>query len=275
MDNDKSQNPYAAPSVDVLTAQADAGQESLIPGGRGVGFGQGLAWIGQGWSLFTQAPLIWVVNVVIFIAIFVVASLIPFIGTLIGYVLTGLFAGGLMLGAHAQQNGRPLEVADVFSGFKAPMLTPLLIIGVLYMAAWLVVIVIAGIMFAVIFGASGAIGALMSGDSGAMAGLLAGAGLGVLLVGLVVMALSVPIVMAMWFAPALVVLQNMAPVEAMTTSFRGCLRNILPFLLYGIVFLILFIIGSLPFLLGLLVVLPLLYTSTYAAYRDIFLGDDR
>jgi uncharacterized membrane protein len=80
--------------------------------------------------------------------------------------------------------------------------------------------------------------------------------------------------MAVWFAPALVAISNMSPIDALAASFKGCLKNILPFLLYGIVFLVLFILGSIPLGLGLLVVLPLVFTSTYAAYRDIFLGDD-
>ena len=56
-------------------------------------------------------------------------------------------------------------------------------------------------------------------------------------------------------------------------SFFACLKNFLPFLLYGVAFVVIFIIASLPFGLGLLVAMPLLYASTYAAYRDIFLGE--
>jgi uncharacterized membrane protein len=126
----------------------------------------------------------------------------------------------------------------------------------------------------VVLGISGAIGAILSGDTGALGGLLVGAGLGTLLVLLIVMAVALPIFMAFWFAPALVAISNMSPIDALAASFKGCLKNILPFLLYGIVFLVLFILGSIPLGLGLLVVLPLVFTSTYAAYRDIFLGDD-
>ena len=46
--------------------------------------------------------------------------------------------------------------------------------------------------------------------------------------------------------------------------------NILPFLIYGLVAMVLVILGSLPLMLGLLVVVPLLTIAIYTAYRDIF-----
>ncbi len=274
MENNQPQNPYAAPTADVLTAKPESSAESFIPGGRSTSAGQGIAWIGQGWSLFTQSPMIWVVNVVIFFAITFAMGLIPLIGTLAGYTLFGFFGGALMLAAHAQQNGRPLEVSDIFSGFKAPHITPLLTVGLLYMASWLALMILMGTLFIVVLGVSGAIGAILSGDTGALGGLLVGAGLGAVLVVLIVMAVALPIFMAFWFAPALVAINNISPIDALVASFKGCLKNILPFLLYGVVFLVLFIVGSITLGLGLLVVLPLMFTSTYAAYRDIFLGDD-
>jgi len=89
---------------------------------------------------------------------------------------------------------------------------------------------------------------------------------------LVALALSIPIYMALWFAPALVVLRRMAPVAAIRESFLGCLKNIVPFLVYSIVFLVLGIVASIPLGLGWLVLGPVTVASVYTAYRDIF-GD--
>jgi len=58
-------------------------------------------------------------------------------------------------------------------------------------------------------------------------------------------------------------------------SFGACLRNFIPFLLYGIVMLVLFLVAVIPIGLGLLVMIPLSLTSTYAAYRGIFTEDSR
>ncbi len=274
MEDNQPQNPYAAPTAEVLTAKTQADTTNFIPNGRSTSAGQGIAWIMSGWGLFTQSPLIWVVNVVIFFAISFVVGWIPLIGTLASYVLFGFFVGALMLGAHAQHGGRPLEVADIFAGFKAPLTTPLLTIGIMYMVAWLALMILTGALFVVVLGVSGAIGGILSGNSGAIAGLLAGAGLGVVMVALIVLAVALPIFMAFWFAPALVAINGVAPIDALSASFKGCLKNIVPFLLYDVVLIVLAIVGMIPLGLGLLVVLPLLYTSTYCAYRDIYLGDD-
>lgn len=270
----KPQNPYAAPSVDVLSAPEPDDNAAFNQHARVCDFGQGLAWIGQGWSLFAQAPLIWVVNVVIVIAIYMVFSLIPLVGSILSFILFGLLSGGLMLGAHVQHSGRALEVEHTFAGFKSPHMTPLFVLGLLYMMAWVVLVVIAGILFAIVLGASGAIGAMTSGDMGGLAAMIASAGLGFVLIVLLMMALALPLFMAFWFAPALIILNGVSPLNALGMSFMACLKNFLPFLLYGIVFTFLFLIGLIPLGLGLLIVMPLLYASTYTSYREIFLSDN-
>jgi uncharacterized membrane protein len=76
--------------------------------------------------------------------------------------------------------------------------------------------------------------------------------------------------MAYWFAPALVAIDGLSALAAMKLSFIGCIRNVLPFLLYGIVMFVLTILASIPLLLGLLVLLPVMIASMYTAYRDIY-----
>jgi uncharacterized membrane protein len=84
------------------------------------------------------------------------------------------------------------------------------------------------------------------------------------------MALVVPLLMAYWFAPALVVLHGMAPLDAMKASFVACLRHVVPSLVYGVVMMVFLVIAMIPIGLGLFVWVPLFFTSTYAAYRAIF-----
>ncbi len=271
MEPDKAVNPYQSPSAEVISASSDADVD-FIEGGQSVSMGNGLTWIGSGWSIFTQAPIAWIVCTVIIFVIAIVLGFIPIIGGLISNVLFVVFAGGLMLGCQEQHNGRPLEIGDLFSGFKEKA-GPLIIVGLLFIASSLLLLVIAGILFAIFVGSTGLFGAMMSGNQDALANLFAGSIMMVLLIGLVMFALSVPILMALWFAPALVALQNIAPIAALRISFFACLKNILPFLLYGIIFFVIFIVAVLPFGLGLLVALPLVYASSYAAYRDIFLAE--
>jgi uncharacterized membrane protein len=106
----------------------------------------------------------------------------------------------------------------------------------------------------------------------AMGGKAGVAGLGVttLLAVLVALAISVPIYMALWFAPSLVTFQDYAPFDALKTSFSACLKNIVPFLVYGVMLLILMVVAMIPFGLGMLVMVPVIIASVYAAYRDVF-----
>jgi uncharacterized membrane protein len=87
---------------------------------------------------------------------------------------------------------------------------------------------------------------------------------------LIVLALLLPLAMLAWFAPALIVFRNLPAWEAMKLSFRACMRNLMPFLLYGLVALVLIVVACIPLLLGLLIVMPVLLASVYTSYRDIF-----
>ena len=87
---------------------------------------------------------------------------------------------------------------------------------------------------------------------------------------LLALLLGVPLGMAMFFAPALVALDGVPVMRSFKLSFMGCLRNILPFLVFGVVALVMLMVGALPFLLGWLLVLPILTIAIYTAYRDIY-----
>jgi len=108
--------------------------------------------------------------------------------------------------------------------------------------------------------------AMMHGDMARIAAL----GLTFLLAMLVMLGLSIPVYMAIWFAPALVVLNNLKPVAALQASFFACLKNFIPFLVYGVIGLVLGVIAGIPLMLGFLVLGPVFLASIYTAYRDIF-----
>jgi len=231
-----------------------------VMGGRAVGAGQGWTWIAEGFGLFRKAPGIWIALVVILFVILVVLAFIPLLGAVATFLVLPVFIGGLLLGCQALQGGGELEVAHLFAGFKAHT-GNLIVLGALAIAGWIVVM----LPVVVIVGA-GAFLAAIRGDAAGVAAL----GGSFMLAWLVALALSVPIYMALWFAPALVVLRGMAPIEAIKESFLGCLKNILPFLVYSIVLMVLGIVASIPLGLGWLVLGPTLIASVYVSYRDIY-----
>jgi uncharacterized membrane protein len=251
-----------------MTEQANASGSGAIEGlaePRLVDAGRGLSWWTEAWPLFTKCAGIWIVMTLMLIVIFIVLSLIPLVGGLAISLLLPVFAGGWMLAARKVDAGGNAEIADLFSGFR-DKLSPLLVLGALMLAASLVITLVA-----VLLGAGAILGvitgvALGSGD-GAMAGLGAGM-LGLL----VAVALSLVVTMAIWFAPALVVLRNVAPVEAMKASFAACLKNTVPLLVYSVLYLVAAIVASIPFGLGWIVLMPVLMLTLYVSYKDIF-GD--
>ena len=87
---------------------------------------------------------------------------------------------------------------------------------------------------------------------------------------LVILALFIPVSMAVWFAPALVALDGIDPLTALKWSFFACLKNIWSFLVYGLVMLGLAIVATIPMGLGWLLLGPVIMASVYTAYRDIF-----
>jgi uncharacterized membrane protein len=273
--NPQPVNPYQAPSVTAVRAPEVEGSDVLIPGGRSVGAGQGWGWVAEGWALFVQSPLIWIVNFVIFAVIVMAISLVPFIGSIVLYVFWPVLIAGFMIGADQQHRGNALEVEHLFAGFKKNFQS-LLILGLIYTAIAIAIFVVFALVIMLALGVGGLFGAMMGGNSEALAAQMAAIGAGgvmvFLIILLVMLAVSIPLMMAFWFAPALVVLHDVAPVASLGMSFKGCLKNIIPFLIYGIVFFALIIVGAIPLLLGWLVVFPLIYASTYAAYRDIYLN---
>lgn len=233
-----------------------------VMGGRAVGAGQGWTWIVQGFDLFRKAPGIWIALAVILFVILVVLAFIPLLGAVAMCLVVPVFVGGLLLGCRALQGGGELEVAHLFEGFKS-YTGNLIVLGALAIAGSIIVM-----LPVVLIVGTGAIAAVLRGDAAGVAVL----GGSVMLAWLVALALSLPICMALWFAPALVVLREMAPIEAIKESFMGCLKNILPFLVYSIVLMVLGIVAAIPLGLGWLVLGPTLIASVYASYRDIFGG---
>jgi uncharacterized membrane protein len=239
-----------------------SGSGGAAEGGRAVDAGRGWAWITEGFELFKVQAGLWIGIVLVLFVIVVALSIIPFLGAIATALLMPVFGGGLMLGCQSLQRDGTLEMGQLFAGFKAHT-GPLLTLGALAIVGWIIVVlpVLAIVGTGAFFGAA-------RGDA---AGI--GAIGGSLLLGmLVALALSILVYMAFWFAPALVALRGVAPVEAIKQSFAGCLRNIVPFLVYGLVVFVLSILATIPFGLGWLVLGPVLVTSIYVAYRDIY-GD--
>lgn len=241
-------------------ADVSTGSGGFSLDGRVVDAGRSVEWLKRGWEAFTKNPGVWIAATLIAGVIMIVLAFVPLLGHLAAHFLAILFVAGLLLGAKSLAEGGELRIDHLFAGFKQNT-GNLVLVGVFYLVG---VVVILGAGF--LIGGGSAV-------SGAMMGHVAGAGMalgGMLLAMLVVLALSVPLAMSVWFAPALVVFRNVAPLDAMKSSFNVCLKNLLAFLVYGVILFVLCFVAAIPFGLGFLVLMPVLIGAQYASYQDIY-----
>jgi hypothetical protein len=252
-------NPYSPPRSQVADVAPSTEWGKFVEGGRSVEAGQGWAWIASAFGLFRKRAAAWIgITVVLFVLLFVL-NLIPLIGAIANMLLMEVILGGLFLGCRALEADGEFGVGQLFAGFSNQT-GRLIVLGVLTVVGWIAIMVV------VFFILGRSMMGLMSGDPAAITAAGPTIAIGVL----VALGLSVPLYMALWFAACLVVFEEVQPAQAMGQSFRACLKNIVPFLLYGIVFLVLFFIAAIPLGLGFLVVIPVLIASVYTSYRDIF-----
>jgi uncharacterized membrane protein len=253
-----NQQPQAEPDV-----AGEPGEFDLVEPKK-LGAGAGWDWFKEGYYYFKQSPMVWVGSILIFWLITMAVSMVPLVSILVN-IFMPVFTAGFMMAAYKQFKGEVFAFADMFAGFRNNT-GNLLGVGALYLLGTIIVMVATFGVMIIMMGGFGGLENLTNMEQGSAPP----APLPVLLAVLVMLVLLLPLMMAYWFAPALVILNGVSPVQAMRLSLKGCLRNWLPFLVYGIVGMVLGIVAVLPLFLGLLVLAPIGMASIFASYRQIY-----
>jgi hypothetical protein len=244
-------------------ATDSSGLRLVLPG-RGVPLGSGWTWITGGWKLFARAPLMWIISLVLVFICMVAMALVPFLGQIAATVLQPVVLAGWIVASHSLERGGDFELDHLLGGFKKGF-GNLCLVGLFFLVGEILILLV---FVAFIFFSIGT-AFLMAPQEQIIATLVA-AGLTFTLGVLIALGLLLPLIAAYWFAPALVVMHDMQPLEAMKASFFACFRNFFPFLVYSIVLIPLGIVAMIPIGLGLLVLVPVMLAGTYVAYREIF-----
>lgn len=253
-------NPYAAPTADLKKKQAT--KTYRLKTTASVSVSRGWAWIAEGFELFKQSPMNWILVIIIWFALMIGVSFVPVVGQLFLMLTTYVWIGGIMLGCRAQDDGNVFEIKYLFSGFRKNTTK---LIGLSLSASLLSILIMFLVMGDAYF-------SLLTGEP-AEVEAIAFEPLKLLLSALIASLFLIPLMMMVWFAPALIMLNNVSVIQAFKLSFMGCLKNFIPFLLYGVIGLILYILALIPLALGLLVLMPTLMASIYTSYKDIFITD--
>jgi hypothetical protein len=224
----------------------------------------GWMWFKQGVWLFRRNPFLWMFLTSIFVVGLAGIAMLPVLGPFLLHILFPAFFAGLMIGAHALAEEKPLEIRHLFAGFQQHG-TPLITLGIIATVALLLV---AGLVE--VSGGAELLQLVASGKQPASPEELqqalsqAGIMFPVAVLAFIILQTSVP------FAAMLVVFRQAPPLAALGAALRATLLNFLPLLIYSLMLAPVAILASVPAMLGWLVLLPILIGSQYAIYRDMF-----
>jgi hypothetical protein len=247
----------------------------------------GIVWLKRAYAMFRAAPLRWLL---LLFTYYLLIGLLEFgplqaVGQFIAPLLKPVFSVGFLAAAWSQERGIAPRFEHLFRGFRSNLLA-LVPLGAVFLA---------GITLAVIATAlvdDGRLMALMSGAEKPTEEALASGPIQLAM--LFGVACAMPSLLALWFAPALVVFNDAGAVKALGTSLRAAIANWRPIGVYCIA---VFVLGgvlpvfalSIAHLFGdavagavaLFLVVPYLFTfvaalhiSDYVSYRDLFHSDE-
>ncbi|HET9764140.1 MAG TPA: BPSS1780 family membrane protein [Casimicrobiaceae bacterium] len=248
---------------------------------------RGIFWLRRAHAMFRAAPLRWVLLLAVYYVVLVaLAELVPWsVGKIVASVLKPVFAVGFLAAAWTQERGSKPRLRDLFQGFRSNLwaLVPLGIVlfAGMMLAAWATSLVDGGALIAWFSGGEEPSEELQR--SGRLQlGFLLGA------------VCALPTILALWFAPGLVVFHDAGAAAALWTSLRAALANWRPAGVFGLVVLFYGVVlpavgATLARIIGetagtvlavgvvfpyMLVFLATFQIADYVAYRDVFHPDE-
>lgn len=231
---------------------------------RKVNIANGWLWIKQGFWLFKKSPVLWVVLTAVGVIGLISISTLPLIGDPLATLLFPILLAGYMLGCQALEHDEELELSHLFAGFHNNTMQLVTLGGINLISQMMIL----GLMM--LAGGDNLVSLLMSNHPVDNPDILIQAAEGSGMAIMLGMTLLSVLLLAMQFAPMLIIFDKIPPVEALKISLRACLRNFLPLLSYSVMMLLFMMVASMPMMLGWLVLLPVMIASMYAMYRNLF-----
>jgi hypothetical protein len=247
----------------------------------------GVSWLRQAFVMLWAHRVRWLLLLLTYYILLLTIRVVPYLGPFVAPMLKPVFAVGFLAAAWSQERGELPAIRHLFSGFRAN-LSALLLLGIVFvagmtaavLATWLVD---GGRLLEVLSGTATLDEAFLA-NANVEAAMLFGA------------FCALPVLLALWFAPALVVFQDCDAPRALATSLRAATANWRPIAMYAL--LLFLYVGVLPtfvaaiiaalvpedvaYMVAVIVLLPYLallvatvHVSDYVSYRDIFHPDER
>lgn len=250
----------------------------------------GAAWLRRAFAMFREQRLPWVLLFCGYMAVLFLVNFIPFVGAFAVFVIKPVLAVGLLAAAWGQERGVAPTLQQLFHGFRSNVWA-LVAIGVFFVAGMAIAVqasaLVDGGKLRELAGSSTAYTEQqvreLLGDGRVQLAMLFSA------------LLAIPVLLATWWAPALIVFQDAGAGAALAASLRAAVANWRALAVYALS--ILFFYMLLPMLvltllavllptvvtqlLVVLVMLPYsivltvtLHISDYVSYRDVFHADE-
>ena len=224
-----------------------------VPAGRGFG------WLTEAFHLFRRKPFAWIGLCAGWLLATLFLHFIPLVGQPLANFLQPVFFASFALAAMKQERGGEPVMGDLFTGFRRN-LRALVSLGALFLIAMVAIIAIMVLL-----------GLPTGGESEKLTmveyvQMLKGKEW-ILAVGFL---LTVAVKGALWFAPQLIAFHDMPMSHAIRWSVYAALANLGAMMAYGTLLVALFLVGMMPWGLGLIVVIPVMVISTFVGYREVF-----
>ena len=254
---------------------------------------KGAAWLKDAYALFSRARMPWLFLLATYYVAMMAIDLVPFVGQLAVPLVKPVFAVGFLAAAWTQERGGTPRVPDLFQGFRSN-LRALLTLGAVFVAGITVAVmstalVDGGRLLDTLTAPAPATDAEREAWSASLNATLSDTRTQAAMLFAVLVAL--PTLAALWFAPGLVVFQDLPATAALVHSLRAAVANWRPLAVYGIAvfamgglvpgialaILMLVLPASIASVFGVALLMPYvfffaatLHVSDYVSYRDVF-----
>ncbi len=230
-----------------------------------VSAGSGAVWVKQAWQLFKAQPLQWISLISTWVIVSFFMALVPLVGAPAMTMAQPGFFAGFIIACRDQEMGKAVNITHLLAGFKVSGRTLIQIGAISLLLELLVMMALSA------FGFFDGLKGLDRENLTVEAISLAFEGQGPLWFAALVAIVLIKGVL--WFTAALIAHQPMPASHAIRWSFYALIGNFLPLLVFGVIVLLLLLLATIPWMLGLIVFLPVYAICHYTSFKAVFRAD--